>query len=93
MGYDPSLLEDEVEEALTAHFSSCGVIIHVDVDLLDKMTSIYFSEEEGEASAMNLDGSEVDGFKINTMLVPTTARSNPPRPPGETHCGYCAPGA
>ncbi|CAG7907542.1 unnamed protein product [Brassica rapa] len=91
VGYDPSLLEDEVEEALTAHFSSCGVIIHVDVDLLDKMTSIYFSEEEGEASAMNLDGSEVDGFKINTMLVPTTARSNPPRPPGETHCGYCAP--
>lgn len=93
MGYDPSLLKDEVEEALTAHFSSCGVIIHVDVDLLDKMTSIYFSEEEGEASAMNLDGSQVDGFKINTMLVPTTARSNPPRPPGETHCGYCPPGA
>ncbi|CAN6833783.1 unnamed protein product [Brassica oleracea] len=91
VGYDPSLLKDEVEEALTAHFSSCGVIIHVDVDLLDKMTSIYFSEEEGEASAMNLDGSQVNGFKINTMLVPTTARSNPPRPPGETHCGYCPP--
>ncbi|CAF1864656.1 hypothetical protein Bca4012_033564 [Brassica carinata] len=91
VGYDPSLLKDEVEEALTAHFSSCGVIIHVDVDLLDKMTSIYFSEEEGEASAMNLDGSQVNGFKINTMLVPTKARSNPPRPPGETHCGYCPP--
>ncbi|CAF1864646.1 unnamed protein product [Brassica napus] len=91
VGYDPSLLKDEVEEALTAHFSSCGVIIHVDVDLLDKMTSIYFSEEEGETSAMNLDGSQVDGFKINTMLVPTTARSNPPHPPGETHCGSCPP--
>ncbi|CAN7018488.1 unnamed protein product [Brassica oleracea var. botrytis] len=93
VGYDPSLLKDEVEEALTAHFSSCGVIIHVDVDLLDKMTSIYFSEEEGETSAMNLDGSQVDGFKINTMLVPTTARSNPPHPPGETHCGSCPPGS
>ncbi|KAF8046041.1 hypothetical protein N665_4087s0005 [Sinapis alba] len=91
VGYDTSLREDEVERALTAHFSSCGDITHVYVDLPDKMTNIYFSKEEGEASALDLDGSQVDGFKITITLVPTTARSNTPLAPGETYFGYCYP--
>ncbi|KAL0897281.1 hypothetical protein Bca101_081242 [Brassica carinata] len=81
-GFDTSLSEDEVKRALTAHFSSCGEIVHVYVNLTDKMmTNIYFSEEEGEARAMDLDGSQVDGFIITTRLVATTVRSNTPLPP------------
>ncbi|KAL0897278.1 hypothetical protein Bca101_081239 [Brassica carinata] len=90
-GFDTSLREDEVETALTAHFSSCGEIVHVYVNLHEKVTNIYFSEEEGEARAMDLDGSQVDGFKITTRLVATAARSNTPLPPGETYFGYCIP--
>lgn len=92
-GYDTSLRKDEVEKALRAHFSSCGEITHVYVNPADKFTNIYFSQEEGEASAMALDGSQVDRFKITTSLVATTASSNTPLPPGETYFGYCYPGA
>ncbi|KAJ4903297.1 Uncharacterized protein Rs2_17248 [Raphanus sativus] len=90
-GYDTSLRKDEVEKALRAHFSSCGEITHVYVNPADKFTNIYFSQEEGEASAMALDGSQVDRFKITTSLVATTASSNTPLPPGETYFGYCYP--
>ena len=91
LGYDTSLPQDEVESILREHFSSCGEITHVYVDTLDKCTNIYFSKEEGEASALDLNGSEVGGFKITTMRV-ATVRSNPPLAPGETRIGYSIPG-
>ena len=91
LGYDTSLPEDEIESKLTANFSSCGKITHVFVCPLDECTNIYFSKEEGEASALDLNGSEVGGFKITTMRV-ATVRSNPPLAPGETRIGYSIPG-
>ncbi|CAF1868571.1 BnaC04g56660D [Brassica napus] len=90
LGYDTSLPEDEIESKLTANFSSCGKITHVFVCPLDECTNIYFSKEEGEASALDLNGSEVGGFKITTMRV-ATVRSNPPLAPGETRIGYSIP--
>ncbi|WZZ54779.1 uncharacterized protein LOC111205465 [Brassica napus] len=91
LGYDPSLPEDEVKSILTEHFSSCGVITHVYVCTLDECTNIYFSKKEGEASAMDLNGSKVGGFKITTMLL-ATAISNPRLAPGdEPTVGYSIP--
>ncbi|KAJ0260018.1 hypothetical protein HA466_0062780 [Hirschfeldia incana] len=86
LGYDTSLPEDEVKSILTEHFSR-GEITHVYVDPLDECTNIYFSEEEGEASALALNGTMVGGFKITTMRV-ATVRSNR-RGPGTV--GYCIP--
>ncbi|KAF3557090.1 hypothetical protein F2Q69_00016957, partial [Brassica cretica] len=90
LGYDTSLPQDEVESILREHFSSCGEITHVYVDTLDKCTNIYFSKEEGEASALDLNGSKVGGFKITTMRV-ATVRSNRRSGPGTV--GYCIPAA
>ena len=89
LGYDTSLPQDEVESILREHFSSCGEITHVYVDTLDKCTNIYFSKEEGEASALDLNGSKVGGFKITTMRV-ATVRSNRRSGPGTV--GSCIPG-
>ncbi|KAL0740775.1 hypothetical protein Bca4012_082288 [Brassica carinata] len=90
-GYDTSLPEDEIESKLRAHFSSCGVITHVHVCLLDKSTNIYFSNEEGEARALDLNGSQVGGFKITTVGV-ATVRSNPRLgPDDELMVGYSIP--
>ncbi|CAF1864504.1 unnamed protein product [Brassica oleracea var. botrytis] len=88
LGYDTSLPQDEVESILREHFSSCGEITHVYVDTLDKCTNIYFSKEEGEASALDLNGSKVGGFKITTMRV-ATVRSNRRSGPGTV--GSCIP--
>lgn len=93
-GYDTSLPVDVIESKLRAHFSSCGVITHVYVCPPDKSTNIYFSELQGEASALDLDGSQLDGFKITTVRVATaTARTNPLLAPGELKMvGYSVPG-
>lgn len=92
MGYDTSLPEDQVKSILTEHFSSCGVITHVFVCTPDECTNIYFSKKEDEASAMDLNGSKVGGFKITTMLL-ATAISNPRLAPGdEPTVGYSIPG-
>ncbi|CAH8330320.1 unnamed protein product [Eruca vesicaria subsp. sativa] len=48
-GYNTCLPADEVKSDLVKLFSSCGEITHVYVCTLDKMTNIYFHEEEGEA--------------------------------------------
>ncbi|CAH8387344.1 unnamed protein product [Eruca vesicaria subsp. sativa] len=78
-GYDTSLPEDEVERALRAHFSSCGEITHVYICTGDERANIYFSQEEGEALALGLHGSEVGGFKITTSHL-ATVRPNRPAP-------------
>ncbi|WZZ54785.1 hypothetical protein YC2023_054892 [Brassica napus] len=91
LGYDTSLPEDQVKSILTEHFSSCGVITHVFVCTPDECTNIYFSKKEDEASAMDLNGSKVGGFKITTMLL-ATAISNPRLAPGdEPTVGYSIP--
>ncbi|KAG2285874.1 hypothetical protein Bca52824_045478 [Brassica carinata] len=91
LGYDTSLPEDQVKSILTEHFSSCGVITHVYVCTPDECTNIYFSKKEDEASAMDLNGSKVGGFKITTMLL-ATAISNPRIAPGdEPTVGYSIP--
>ena len=91
MGYGTSLPEDEAERVLRTHFSSCGEITHVYICTPDNSANIYFSEEEGEALALGLDGSEVGGFRITTMGV-ATVRSDPPLAPGQTRCkGYTVP--
>ena len=91
-GYDTSLPADEVESVLRTHFSSCGEITHVYISTPNNRANIYFSEEEGEALALGLHGSEVRGFRITTRRL-ATVRSNPLLAPGQTRrIGYTAPG-
>lgn len=73
------------------HFSSCGKITHVFVSTLDKKTNIYFYQQEGEAKALDLDGSVVRGFKIAVTGLATIFSNRPP-PSGEICFGYCDPG-
>ncbi|CAN6936013.1 unnamed protein product [Brassica oleracea] len=89
-GYNTFLPADEVESALIKHFSSCGEITHVFVSTLDKKTNIYFYQQEGEARALDLDGSDVRGFKIAVTGVATIFSNRPP-PSGEFCYGYCDP--
>lgn len=89
-GYNTLLPADEVESALIKHFSSCGEITHVFVSTLDKKTNIYFCQQEGEARALDLDGSVVRGFKIAVTGVATIFSNRLP-PSGETCIGYCDP--
>ncbi|WZZ55520.1 uncharacterized protein LOC106405071 [Brassica napus] len=90
-GYDTSLPADEVESVLRTHFSSCGEITHVYISTPNNRANIYFSEEEGEALALGLHGSEVRGFRITTRRL-ATVRSNPLLAPGQTRrIGYTAP--
>lgn len=89
-GYDTSLPADEVESALTKHFSSCGEITHVFVSTLDKKTNIYFLQKEGEARALDLCGTEVGGSKIAVCRLATIFTNKPP--PGGGICyGYSVP--
>ncbi|KAG2239801.1 hypothetical protein Bca4012_022900 [Brassica carinata] len=90
MGYDTSLPADEVESCLRAHFDSCGEITHVYINTREECANIYFSEKEGEALALGLNGSEVRGFRITTGRI-ATAKSNPPLASGETRKGYTIP--
>ncbi|KAG5381096.1 hypothetical protein IGI04_028938, partial [Brassica rapa subsp. trilocularis] len=89
-GYNTFLPADEVESALIKHFSSCGEITHVFVCTLDKKTNIYFYQQEGEARALDLDGSVVKGFKIAVTGVATIFSNRLP-PSGEICFGYCDP--
>ncbi|KAJ4903523.1 RNA-binding (RRM/RBD/RNP motifs) family protein [Raphanus sativus] len=90
-GYDTSLPAHEVKTSLIEHFSSCGMITHVYVSTLDKMTNIYFHEKEGEARALVLCGTEVgEGFKITVEPVATIFTNLPP-PSGDICFGYCIP--
>ncbi|CAH8331702.1 unnamed protein product [Eruca vesicaria subsp. sativa] len=99
-GYDTSLPADEVESALKERFSSCGEITHVFVNTLDKLTNIYFHQKEGEASALDLCGSEVGGgFKIAVRRVATIFSNRPPPSSSpslsgesEIYFGYSIPG-
>ncbi|CAH8320558.1 unnamed protein product [Eruca vesicaria subsp. sativa] len=96
-GYDTSLPADEVESALKGLFSSCGETTHVFVNTLDKLTNIYFHQKEGEASALDLCGSEVGGgFKIAVQRVATIFSNRPPPSPSgesesEIYFGYSIP--
>lgn len=92
-GYDTSLPADEVESFLRTHFSSCGEITHVYISTPNNRANIYFSEEEGEALALGLHGSEVRGFRITTRSL-AKVRSNHPLAPGQTQTrriGYTVP--
>ncbi|XP_018478694.2 nucleolin 1-like [Raphanus sativus] len=93
-GYNTSLPADEVKTCLKQHFSSCGEITHVFVSTLEKITNIYFHQEEGEARALHLSGSEVGGFKIDVERVATIFTNCPPpfpSPSDEIYFGYCIP--
>ncbi|KAG7621629.1 RNA-binding domain superfamily [Arabidopsis suecica] len=76
-GFDTSLPEDEMKEALTNHFKSCGVIAmvsfrrHPETDVVNGLVTITMMGNDADEKVMLLNGSELGGRKLVVKANPT----------------------
>ncbi|VYS63768.1 unnamed protein product [Arabidopsis thaliana] len=76
-GFDTSLPEDEMKEALTNHFKSCGVIAmvsfrrHPETDVVNGLATITMMGNDADEKVMLLNGSELGGRKLVVKANPT----------------------
>ncbi|KAJ4916707.1 nucleolin 1-like [Raphanus sativus] len=69
-GYDTSLPDADIEASLTNHFSSCGEIIDFQIfnykhlPIQDHQAIISIWGEGAEEKALELNGSDMGGFKL-----------------------------
>ncbi|KAG5388104.1 hypothetical protein IGI04_029645 [Brassica rapa subsp. trilocularis] len=67
-GFDSSLPEEDIRQALTQHFASCGEITRVSIPM-DRETGAsrgiaYIDFKEGAEKAYDLNGTELGGWNI-----------------------------
>ncbi|KAG5402880.1 hypothetical protein IGI04_008999 [Brassica rapa subsp. trilocularis] len=67
-GYDTSLTKDDVKNALTNHFSTCGEI--TDVFVLNSRALIYFYEQGSNNRALQLSGTDLGGCTLVVKALP-----------------------
>ncbi|CAF1696555.1 hypothetical protein Bca4012_000306 [Brassica carinata] len=68
-GYDTSLTKDDVKNALTNHFSTCGEI--TDVFVLNSRALVYFYEQGSNNRALQLSaGTDLGGCTLMVKALP-----------------------
>ncbi|CDY69056.1 BnaAnng29220D, partial [Brassica napus] len=67
-GYDTSLTKDDVKNALTNHFSTCGEI--TDVFVLNSRALVYFYEQGSNNRALQLSGTDLGGCTVVVKALP-----------------------
>ncbi|KFK36056.1 hypothetical protein AALP_AA4G072000 [Arabis alpina] len=84
-GFDSSLAEDDIKNALGEHFASCGEITRVSVPI-DRETGaskgiayIDFSQVSEKEKAFELDGSDLGGYSLKV---------DEPRPKADNSGGF-----
>ncbi|KAG2269677.1 hypothetical protein Bca4012_062694 [Brassica carinata] len=91
--YDTSLPAADIEASLTNHFSSCGEIVTLQLyprkyyPLTDHQAIISILGEGAREKALELNGSDMGGFK----LVVACSEPMKNRPPDEFPRGYTVP--
>ncbi|XP_010423367.1 PREDICTED: uncharacterized protein LOC104708485 [Camelina sativa] len=82
-GYDTALTRDVVESALRKHFASCGEITDVYIPSNFKKDAriwqnalIYFVGEGAVDKALQLKGSDVDGWTVSVTAYPFSKNAN-----------------
>ncbi|KAL0665789.1 hypothetical protein Bca4012_028493 [Brassica carinata] len=85
-GYDTSLADADIEASLTNHFSSCGEIVGFELynfkhlPIQDRQAHIAIWGEGAEDKALELNGSDMGGFKLVVVSFKQPVENSRPLP-------------
>ncbi|CAN6981419.1 unnamed protein product [Brassica rapa subsp. trilocularis] len=85
-GYDTSLPRDDIKNALSNHFSTCGEI--TDVFLLNSRALVYFYGLGSNHRAVQLSGSDLGGCTLVVKALPYPKPKEPAGASGWTRLRY-----